>query len=95
MLFNENVLDANYDFCYEPNVVGIATIIKNNKKRYFVYETTERCNVYCMIEQKSFATALSYAKRLYKNLMAYYNRKIKNNNAKKAGKKHIKTNKTK
>ncbi len=72
MLFNDNILDIDYEYCYEPYTVGIANNIKDCKRKYLVYVTNERGNIDWVKEKNTFNEALLYARKMYKGLTAYY-----------------------
>ena len=72
MLFNDDILDICYDYCYEPDVVGIVINNKGDKRQYLVYVTDERGNIDLIKEKNTFDEALSYAREMYIGLKAYY-----------------------
>ncbi len=68
MLFEENIPDTDYEYSYRPNVVGIATIIYNMQKHYFVYNTDERGSLLWKKELDSLNKAISYARLTYEGM---------------------------
>ncbi len=72
MLFNDNILDAVYEYCAVPDTVGIASA-KDSSKSYFVYETDERGNLEWFIKKNSLPEAITYAREMYIGLKSYYN----------------------
>ena len=68
MLFEENIPDTDYEYSYHPNVVGIATIIHNMQKHYFVYNTDERGSLLWKKELDSLNKAISYARLTYEGM---------------------------
>ena len=72
MLYNNDILDIEYKYCYEPDVVGIAIEEKENKRKYFVYNTNERGRIDWVEEKNTFDDALLFARIMYKGMIKAY-----------------------
>ena len=74
MLLSSNILDTDYEYCHEPNVVGIATENSDIKRQYFVYNTNERGYIDWIEGKDTFNEALLFAIKMYKGMVKSYYR---------------------
>ena len=73
MLFDDNILDIDYEYCYDyPFLVGVATAKKEDKK-YNVYFSDERNSIYILKKTYTFNEAILFARKMYKGMISYYN----------------------
>ena len=72
MLFQDEILDIDYEYCFEPATVGITIFNKDGKRNYNVYITDLRSNIDWVEKKKSLDEALIFARKMYKGLISYY-----------------------
>ncbi len=72
MLLSDVISDADYEYCHEPLVVGIATKDSDNKRQYFVYNTNERGYIDWIEEKNTFNEALLFARKMYRGMIKAY-----------------------
>ena len=77
MLLLNDILDTDYEYCYEPIVVGIATKHSDTKRQYFVYNTNERGYIDWIEEKDTFNEALLFARKMYRGMFKTYSNYLK------------------
>ena len=78
MLFNENILDIDYDYCFEPLTVGIIINNKDGKRKYNVYINDSRGNLDWIETKDGLNEALLFAREMYKGMISYYQGMVNN-----------------
>ena len=72
MLLLDDIHDTDYEYCHEPDTIGIATNVGSDQKRFFVYRTDERGVISWIKEKDTFKDALLYARKMYKGILEAY-----------------------
>ena len=72
MLFDNNIVDIDYEYCYQPYIVGIAKTNKNEKREYNIYCTDDRGYISILKQKDTFNEAILYAQKMYQGMLSYY-----------------------
>lgn len=73
MLFNEEILDIDYDYSNEEEVVRVAIRNEDGIRKYIAYETGERGNILWIKEFNNLNGALDFARQMWIGLKSINN----------------------